>query len=399
MTDICLIFELHQPFRLRKDFFWGKRLFKGGDNLFEHYFDIDLDRKIFQKVSAKCYHPANEAILELIDNFDGEFKVAYSISGVFVEQCRLFDEDLIESFRSLTGTGAVELLDQTYYHSLSGLYEDEDEFVDQVRMHQGLMKDLFKSTPEVFENTELIYNERIAKLAEKLGYRGIVAEGADRVLKGRSPNHIYLPQNGNIRVILRNYRLTDDIGFRFSSRNWEEYPLTADKYASWLAATPGDCITIFPDYETFGEHHWRDTGIFEFLRALPEEVLKWEQMGFVTPSEAIKKHEPAGRLEVGLWDTTSWADIERTTSSWIGNTMQWACYSYHKDLKGLVRGEKRKIWRYLGESDHLYYMFMQGGSAGEVHNYFSHFASPYDAFITYFSALLDLGARVEGVIE
>ena len=397
MTDICLIFELHQPFRVKKDFFWGRRLFEEEDDLFDHYFDLKLDQRIFEKVAAKCYHPTNETILELIEAFGGKFRVAYSISGTFIEQCRRFDPALIDSFRDLSDTGCVEFLDQTYYHSLSSLYEDEDGFIEEVRMHQDLMKDLFGTTPRVFENTELLYNDRIAKMVEDLGYQGIIAEGAARVLRGRSPNQIYLPEKGDIKVLLRNYQLTDDIGFRFSSRAWEEYPLTAERYASWLAATPGDCITIFPDYETFGEHHWQDTGIFEFLKALPGEVLKRDDINFVTPSEAIKRHAPSGRLEVGPWDTTSWADIERTTASWIGNTMQWACYSHHKHLKSFRMSEKeRMIWHYLGASDHFYYMFMQGGSAGEVHNYFSHFASPYDAFVTYFSVLLDFGARLRG---
>ena len=405
--SICLAFEVHQPFRLRKDFFWNKRMFRRGvktEELFDYYFFGEKDREVFEKVARKCYRPTNEIILRLIEEVEG-FKVAYSVSGVFVEQCERYGygKDILEDFQQLASTGRVEFLDQTYYHSLVSLYEDAGEFIEQVKAHRELMRDLVGYEPVFFENTELLYNNRIAKLVENMGYRGIFAEGVDRVLNGRSPNYVYAPIGcKNLKVILRNYPLTDDIGFRFSLKSWKEYPLSAAKYASWLDATPGQCINIFLDYETFGEHHWEDTGIFEFLRELPAQVLKYE-MEFSTPSEIIAKYKPIGVIDVRNLETTSWADVEKDTSCFIGNTMQWACYEYLRWLEPYVKEagdeELLKIWRYLGISDHLYYMFTVGGASGDVHSYFSHFEKPYDAFITLFSIIHDFDARLRAKIK
>ncbi len=401
--SLTLVFEVHQPFRLRKDFFWCKKQFnrKAGD-LFDYYFAADKDREIFEKVARKCYRPTNEIILKLIEEFD--FKVAYSISGVFLEQCERYGygKEILEDFRQLAATGRVEFLDQTYYHSLVGLYEDETEFIEQVQLHKELMRDLIGYEPVFFENTELLYNNRIAMLAEQMGYKGIFAEGVERILNGRSPNYVYKPIGcRNLKVLLRNYQLTDDVGFRFSLKSWKEYPLTASRYASWLAATEGQCINLFLDYETFGEHHWEDTGIFEFLRELPEEVLQHD-MEFLTPSQVVQKYIPIGTIDVRNLETTSWADVEKDTSCFIGNTMQWACYEYLRWLERYVReagGEFLKIWRYLGISDHLYYMFTKGGATGEVHSYFSHFDKPYDAFVTFFSVIHDFDARLRSNIK
>jgi alpha-amylase len=405
--SICLAFEVHQPFRLRKDFFWNKQMFKrsmGVEDLFDYYFFDDKDREVFEKVARKCYRPTNEIILRLIDEYT-DFKVAYSISGVFVEQCERysFGKDILADFRQLASSGKVEFLDQTYYHSLAGLYEEEGEFIEQVRMHRELMRDLIGYEPSFFENTEFLYNNRIARLVENMGYRGIFAEGVERVLNGRSPNHVYMPTGcKNLKVILRDYQLTDDIGFRFSLKSWKEHPLSASKYAAWLDATQGDCINIFLDYETFGEHHWEDTGIFEFLREFPMQVLKYD-MEFSTPSEIIEKYKPIGVIDVMNLETTSWADAEKDTSCFIGNTMQWACYEYLRWLEPCVKESKDeellKIWRYLGISDHLYYMFTSGGASGQVHSYFSHFEKPYDAFVTLFSAIHDFDIRLRARIK
>ncbi|NOZ76388.1 MAG: alpha-amylase [Euryarchaeota archaeon] len=397
MTDICLCFEVHQPFRLKKDFFWKRRMFQGTEDTFKYYFsDVD-NREVFSRVAGKCYFPTNQIFLDKLDEFQ-ELKVSFSLSGVFMEQCERYDPDLLESFRQLAETGRVEFLDQTYYHSLVSLYEDPGEFREQVAMHRRAVKDLLGYQPEVFENTELIYNNRIAALVEEMGYKAVFTEGLERVLGWRSPNHVYKPRGGSkLKVLMRNYKLTDDVGFRFSSRDWEEYPLTADKYASWLASTPGEVINIFADYETFGEHHWQDTGIQEFLKALPGEVLKWENLSFATPSEVVRKYEPRGEIDVfEVGGTISWADLERDLSCWLGNTMQQASYHYHKDLYEKVKRHKDflRIWRYLGVSDHYYYMFTAGGGPGEVHSYFSPYGSPYDSFITYLSVLMDLDARV-----
>lgn len=378
---------------------------KACEELFDYYFWNELDKDIFERVVEKCYLPANKIILEKIDEFkhtSKPFKVSFSLSGVFLEQCQKFNFELIESFKQLASTRCVEFLNQTYYHSLVSLYEEKDEFLEQIRMHKELMVEVLEYEPAFFENTELIYNNQIARKIEELGYKGIFTEGTEKILNGRSPNYVYKAKNGNLKVLLRNYQLTDDIGFRFSSRKWEEYPLTADKYAAWLAATPGQCINIFPDYETFGEHHWPETGIREFLYHLPDEIAKWENLEFATPSEIAEKYDPIGEIDVSEFSTISWADLNRDTSCWLGNTMQWACYHYEKELEAKVNesGNENllKIWRYLGQSDHLYYIYIGGDGPGEVHSYFSPYENAYNAFITFFSILHDFDARVRKAI-
>ena len=399
------VFEVHQPYRLKRNFFWENKVFKRvkKKKLFDYYFDKRVNREIFDRVCKKCYFPSNQILLENIDKYKREkkkVKVSFSISGIFLEQCEIFNRDLLESFKQLAETGCVEFLNQTYYHSLASLYQEKDEFIEQVKMHKQAMKDLLGYTPKVFENTELIYNNAIARTVEKLGFKGIFTEGIEKILGEKSPNYVYTPKGcKKLRILLRNYKLTDDIGFRFSARWWSEWPLTADKYASWLAATPGHYICIFPDYETFGEHHWPETGIHEFLRHLPKEILKWRHLHMATPSEVIGKFKPVGEIDVPeLSGTVSWADLERDSSCWLGNTMQWAYYTNVKKLEPLVKEAEDKvflkIWRYFQISDHLYYMFTAGGAPGEVHSYFSHFNSPVDAFITAQSAILDFENRV-----
>jgi len=405
MADVVLVFEVHQPFRIGKSFFWDHRMFKRVDKkeLFEYYFDKDKNREIFERACRKCYLPSNEIILRSIDKHKSEnrkVKAAFSLSGVFLEQCEMFNKDVLESFKALADTGCVEFLDQTYYHSLSGLYPVRDEFIEQVKAHKQAMQDLLNFTPSIFENTELLYNNAIARITEKLGYDGIYTEGVERILGDRSPNYVYGAKDCHkLKVLLRNYKLTDDVGFRFSARWWNEWPLTAEKYASWLAAIPGRCITIFPDYETFGEHQWPETGIHEFLAYLPEEILKHENLNIATPSEVANKYEPVGVIDVPeLGGTVSWADLERDASCWIGNTMQWAYYSSVRDMERLVKESADRdfirLWRYFQTSDHLYYMFTAGGAPGEVHTYFNPYGNPIDAFITCQSALTDLEQRV-----
>lgn len=386
--------------RLKRDFFWcGMPLRRAASNLQDFYFDDSENRRIFERVSSKCYLPANSTILEGIKKFestDRPFKVAYSFSGVFLDQCMKYKPEVLDSFVSLVETGQVEVMEQTYYHSLSSLFDNKQEFHEQVRMHRELIWDLFGIAPTTFENTELIYDDEIAKMAEGMGYRAIFTEGiiAD-------PNFVYRPKGTEISLLLRNYQLTDDIGFRFSSRWWEEYPLTADKYSSWLAATRGKCINIFCDYETFGEHQWAETGIFNFLRFLPQEILKWDHLKFSTPSEIARDNPPAN--EISVERPISWADLERDTSCWLGNALQQACFIYLKRLeapsKESTDAELIDTWRLLGISDHLYYMFTHGGGPGEVHNYFSPYGNPYDAAITYFSVLSDMHSRIKGRIK
>jgi len=391
---------------LRQDFFWENRLFKRAkkQELFDHYFDHELNREVFERASKKCYFPSNQILLEIIDEHKGETKQAkfsFSISGVFLEQCEMHSKDLLESFKQLAGTGCVEFLSQTYYHSLASLYPEREEFIEQVRMHRQVTKDLLGQLPTVFENTELLYNNAVARAVEKMGYTGIFTEGVERILHGKAPDYVYRPKGcEKIKVLLRNYKLTDDIGFRFSARWWSEWPLTANKYASWLAATQGDCINIFPDYETFGEHHWPESGIHEFLRYLPKQILEHPRLRMATPSEIVKRYDPVGEIDVPeLGGTVSWADMERDSSGWLGNTMQWAYYSSVRRLEPLVKEledeEFLKIWRNLQTSDHLYYMFTASGGPGEVHSYFSPFRSPIDAYVTAQSAVLDFENRVK----
>jgi len=405
LTDIVFVFKVHQPFRLKKNFFWEQNLFRRlrKEELFDFYFDKVKDEEIFARASRKCYYPSNEILLEAIDEFKKEkkqFKVSFSISGTFLEQCEMFDKDLLESFKQLAETGLVEFLDQTYYHSLSGLFPIRDEFIEEVKMHRETMESLLNVQPVTFENTELLYNNAVAKIVEKLGYAGIFTEGVERILKGRSPNYLYKAKGcEKLKVILRNYKLTDDIGFRFSLRQWNEWPLTADKYASWLATTQGQYINIFPDYETFGEHHWPETGIHDFLMHLPTEILKYENLTTETPSEVLRKYRVVGEIDVPeLGGTVSWADIERDVSCWLGNTMQWAYYTRTRELEPLVKEsqdeEFLKLWRYFLVSDHLYYMFTAGGSPGEVHTYFSPYETPADAFVTALGAALDFESRL-----
>ncbi|MGC8850345.1 MAG: glycoside hydrolase family 57 protein, partial [Candidatus Bathyarchaeia archaeon] len=267
MPDICLGFEVHQPYRINKDFQEEMGRGKSVEQLFDIYFDNEWNKSILERVANKCYIPVNEIILRNIEYFRREkkqFKVAFSLSGVLIEQLERWAPDALDSFKRLTESGCVELLDQTYYHSLSSLFsEEKEEFVEQVVLHSRLIKDAFGVKPSIFENTEFIYNNSIAKTLERMGYKGVFTEGAERILGWRSPNYVYKADGANIALLLRNYRLSDDIAFRFSARDWSGWPLTADKYAAWLSATPGQCINIFVDYETFGEHQWPETGIME----------------------------------------------------------------------------------------------------------------------------------------
>jgi len=409
VTDICLMFEAHQPLRLNHNFqsnLQGRPSVKKKD-LIELYFNQKLNRHVFERVARKCYFPSNKIILEQIDKYKADrkkFKVAYGISGVLIEQCERWNPDLLDSFKQLVESGCVELLDQPYYHSLSSLYgTDRSEFVEQIKMHRQLVKDLFNYEPKVVENTECLYNNSIAKTAEGLGYEATVTEGVERILGWRSPNYVYKAKDSSLRVLLRNYRLSDDIGFRFSSTWWEEWPLTAEKYASWLAATPGQVITLFVDYETFGEHHWPESGIYDFLRWLPGEVIKWGHLDWHTPSEVVQRHMPVGEIDVQDFNTVSWADLERDPSAWIANSMQVLCFESLKGLEQPVKATEDedliKLWRYLQMSDHLYYMSIKGGGPGDVHCYFNPCGNPVEAFAVYSRVLSDLEARVTSELE
>lgn len=405
MTDVVLVFEVHQPHRLRRGLFWENNVFRRlkKEELFAYYFDDAVNREIFKRAAKKCYFPSNQILLELIDKHKKQrrkVKVSFSLSGVFLEQCEMFDQDLLETFRQLAETGCVEFLNQTYYHSVSSLYPDKSEFIEQVKLHQQKMKSLLGCVPTFFENTELLYNNAVAQVIDDLGYKGIFMEGVEKVLGDKSPNYVYAAKDcKKLRVLMRNYKLTDDIGFRFSARWWSEWPLTADKYALWLANIQGHCVNIFPDYETFGEHHWPETGIHSFLRHLPEEILRWEHLNMATPTEVVGKYAPVGEIDVPeAGGTVSWADLERDSSGWLGNAMQWAYYTSLRRLEPIVKeaedNELLRLWRYFQTSDHLYYMYTAGGAPGEVHSYFSPFQSPMDAFVAAQALLFDFENRL-----
>ena len=398
--DICLGFEVHQPYRINQKFREDLTKGKPVEELFEIYFDNSRNREILERVARKCYIPAGRIILRNIERFenqDRKFKVSYSISGVLLEQLERWVPDVLELFKELASTGCVEFLNQTYYHSLASLFSAQrEEFVEQVLQHRALIKDLFGQEPQVFENTEFLYNNSIARTVFMLGFKGMFTEGAERVLGWRSPNYVYRAKDVDLKIFLRNYRLTDDIAFRFSAWDWKEFPLTADKYAAWLAATPGQCINIFMDYETLGEHQWPETGIHEFLRWLPGEVLKWEHLRFVTPSELLR-HEPVGEIDVFEYSTLSWADVDKGIRAWLGNDMQFTCYRALKEMEPYIKklGDDRfvKLWRMFQISDHIYYMYQEFGPSGLVHGYFSQMF-PTDAFAVFTRTFSDFQGKV-----
>ncbi|MEX0931903.1 MAG: glycoside hydrolase family 57 protein [Candidatus Paceibacterota bacterium] len=395
MTSVCFYFQVHQPYRVKR-----YRIFDIGSD--PHYFNDDGDskvnnRKIMHKVADKCYLPTNKLLLELL-NEHPEFKISYSISGTALEQFEEYHPEVLESFKKLVATGRVEILQETYYHSLSFLYS-LDEFREQVRMHRDKVREVFGVTPTVFRNTELIYRNDIAHEVEKMGYKGIIAEGADHVLGWRSPNFIYRPQGTtSLGLMLKNYKLSDDIAFRFGSKEWDEYPLTAEKFGNWVAGHngSGDVINLFMDYETFGEHQWEDTGIFNFLRALPNEVYKHPDNNFVTPTEAIERYQSVGELDIPYY--VSWADVDRDLSAWRSNSIQHdalqAIYEMRDDVYSTGDMSLLDTWRKLTTSDHFYYMCTKWFADGDVHAYFSPYDSPYEAFIAYMNALKDLRLRV-----
>ncbi len=392
MVKVCLYFQVHQPYRVR-----NFTVFDIGSNA--HYFDDEKNVSVLRKVVRKCYLPTNQVLSELLDAHP-EFKVSFSFSGVVLEQMEAHAPEALESFKSLAKTKRVELLDETYYHSLAFMYS-KNEFEEQVKMHTEKMKNLFGQKPKVFRNTELIYNNELAAYAEKMGYGAVLAEGADHILGWRSPNFVYKPKTANgMKLLLKNYRLSDDIAFRFSERSWAEWPLTAEKFAGWVSAINGNgvCANLFMDYETFGEHQWEETGIFNFLRHMPAEVLKHPDNSFATPSELAKEHEPVSELDIH--SLISWADIERDLSAWLGNSMQQAAirelYSMESGIKASGDEKLLEDWRKLQTSDNFYYMCTKWFADGDVHKYFNPYDSPYDAFISFMNIINDIKIRIKG---
>jgi len=393
MTSVCLYFEVHQPIRLNRFSVFSI----GNQNSSKFYFDKKLNQEIFTKVAKKCYLPTNNLLLDLINKTDGKFRISFSLTGTFVEYCNEFMPEIIDSFKDLFKTGAVDMIEETYYHSLSSLYDDLDEFEEQIKLHRQMIKQLFNYKPKVFRNTEAIFDNRIAKKVADMGYKGIITEGTEKILGWRSPNYLYKPIGVDIKTLLRNYTLSDDVGFRFSARMWKDHPLTADKFSDWISNCQGDIVNLFMDYETFGEHHWTETGIFDFLAHLPDKVLEHDHLDFVTVGEAVERYEPVGEIDVP-W-AISWADEDRDVSTWLGNDMQIACFNELKNLGHKIKKkgneELLNIWRRLQTSDHLYYVSTKGLADGDVHAYFSPYDGPYDGFINFMNVLQDLKQKLD----
>lgn len=407
---VCFYFQVHQPHRLRD---LRVRDIGIGDITL---FDEEKNRAIFRKVAEKCYLPGNALLLKILKEHK-HARFAFSLSGVFLDQCIQYGQDVLNSFVALARTGQVEFLAETYYHSLSALTSLE-EFTQQVDKHARMIERLFGEMPQVFRNTELIYSNEIAQVARNMGFRGILAEGADHVLQGRSPHALYAPpvfalspkQQRTIRahrphpraaqdiaILLKHYRLSDDIAFRFSDRSWLGFPLTAPTFADWVAQCQGHTVNLFMDYETFGEHQWAETGIFQFLEALPG-ALDARGVGMSTPTDIIKTWSKRPRNILDVHSPVSWADTERDLTAWLGNGIQQGAFAALFALEAEVKASKNptllETWRRLQTSDHLYYMSTKFWNDGDVHKYFSPYDSPYEAYRRFSHALCDLKARL-----
>ncbi len=387
--EIVFYFQVHQPFRLRH-----YRIFDVGKN--HNYFDNAKNKEIMHKVAKKCYFPMNNLLYDLIHKYD--IKVSFSITGVWLEQAELYEPKLIDSFEDLVKTGNVEMLNETYYHSLAVL-KSKREFKAQVKRHRKKIKELFHYNAKTFRNTELIYSNEIAKVVESLNhYNTILAEGTEKILGWKSPNYLYRAKDTNLNLLLKNYRLSDDIAFRFSQRSWKEWPLTTEKYIAWIKAAPGKIINLFMDYETFGEHQWASTGIFKFMQHLPKVALE-NNVSFSTIQDIVKKHKPVDEIDAPF--LISWADTERDLSAWLGNEMQKSAFDelYALENKVLKTKDEALIhdWRKLQTSDHFYYMCTKWFADGDVHKYFNPYDSPYEAFISMMHVLNDVLWRCEHV--
>ncbi|HVV67261.1 MAG TPA: glycoside hydrolase family 57 protein [Candidatus Saccharimonadales bacterium] len=391
---ITLYLHVHQPYRVRH-----YTVFDSGVN--HNYFDAPYDdrasnERIMKKVAEKSYLPTNARLLQLLRDNPG-FKLSLSMSGVAIEQMERWAPDALRSFQELVGTGQVEIVGETYHHSLAFFYS-RPEFEIQVDMHRRKIEEVFGQTPRVFRNTELAYNNDLAQWADYMGYKGIITEGWDPVLEWRSPNYVYRPVNtGNIRLLMKNYKLSDDIAFRFGDHDWKEWPLTADKFAHWMSEdTDATNFDLFMDYETFGEHQWEESGVFDFLGALPGEWLKTPGNTFMTISETIDAFEPVGEIDIP--HIVTWADTERDLSAWVGNPMQdssiKALYGLQEKIIGTGDLALIEDWRRLQTSDHFYYMCTKWFNDGDIHAYFSPYETPYEAYINFSNAYRDLQARL-----
>lgn len=391
MPTVCFYLQMHQPLRLRRY------------SVFEtdaSYFDSFHNAEILKRVAGRCYLPTTAKLLDLVQRHKGKFRLCLCITGVLIEQLQEHAPQVLTRLRALADTGCVEFLNETYYHSLSFLYS-RDEFRDQIDLHAQAVQTHFGKTPAVFRNTELIYNNDLAHYLQSLGrFKGVLAEGVDQMLAAESSDVPYKPPHcDNLTLLLRNYGLSDDIAFRFSNRNWPQWPLTAEKFAVGVSriSAHGKLANIFMDMETFGEHQWAETGIFDFLDALPRAVLAEKGCDFMTASEAIATYPPQADFDAP--HMISWADSERDLSAWLGNAMQSnALHELFKlEVKIKARGDQKLLtdWRRLTISDHFYYMCTKYFADGDVHRYFSPYESPYDSYINFVNVMDNLRARAE----
>jgi alpha-amylase len=395
MKKICFYFQVHQPFRYKR-----YRFFDIGND--HYYYDDYMNESIMRKVAERCYLPANKILMELIKKYGTRFKVTFSLTGIVLDQFELYAPDVLESFKNLAATGCVEFLAETYSHSLVAL-KDKEEFRKQVKEQTDRIKHYFNQEPKVFRNTELIYSDEIGAQVYEMGFMAMLTEGAKHVLGWKSPNYLYYNAvNPRLKVLLKNFKLSDDIAFRFSNKGWSEYPLTAEKYASWLnnIDKKEEIVNIFMDYETFGEHQWMDTGIFDFLKALPRVLFKNTDFSFCTPSEVADDLQAVAAVNVPY--PISWADEERDLTAWLGNELQVDAFDKLYSLTDKVnKCDDPKIlkdWNYLQASDHFYYMSTKFFSDGEVHAYFNPYESPYDAYINYMNILSDFNLRLNAAV-
>lgn len=391
MKSICLYFQVHQPARLRT-----YRFFDIGVD--HQYYDEFQNRSIVRRVAEKSYRPMNKLLLELIKEYGASFKVSFSITGSALDQISAYAPDVIDGFKQLAQTGNVEFLGETYGHSLISL-KDNNEFRKQVKMHSDRIEELFGKRPTSFRNTELIYSDQIGEQVLDMGFNVMLTEGAKHILGWKSPNYIYCnAANPRLKLLLRNNQLSDDIRFRFSNRDWSEWPLTAEKFASWVNSVENNqqVLNLFLDYETFGEYQTADTGIFDFMKALPKQIMSQSEFKFDTPSGLAAKLQPISAVSVPV--PISWADEERDLTAWLGNEMQneaiESLYALLSRNAVCTNPELQKDWLNLQSSDHFYYMSTKWFSDGAVQNYFNPYASPYEAFINYMNVLSDFMIRL-----
>ena len=394
MKAIVLYLHVHQPYRIRH-----YTIYDTGAN--HNYFDSSFENvysngRVLQKVAEKSYIPTNRRLLQLL-NDNPEFKLSLSITGTAIEQMEKWSPEALQSFRDLCDTGRVEILAETYHHSLAFFYS-QVEFESQVNMHRAKIQEVFGQAPKVFRNTELSYNNDLAIWADRAGFKGILTEGWDKILGWRSPNYVYKPVGtSNIKLLMKNYKLSDDIAFRFGDHNWSEWPLTADKFSHWLSENShAEIFNLFMDYETFGEHQWDESGIFGFLEHLPAEWLKNQDHTFLTVSGAIDSYDSVDQIDVP--ETITWADTERDLSAWLGNDMQTSSIRYLYELQDKIIDSQDfdliNDWRRLQTSDHFYYMCTKWFNDGDIHSYFSPYQTPYEGYINFMNVYRDLQFRL-----